>query len=144
MRIQPHAGTPPRRRMNMTPLIDVVFLLLIFFMVTTTFRTEVKLFDLLLPRSEKPNLASTADTVSVTIDADGTYYIGANEEKVTPKELRAKLTKAKGDREIMMIVADKRTDFENIMRLIDLAKDLGLEKVVFMTEKSDSPETAGN
>lgn len=61
--------------LNMTPMIDIVFLLLIFFMVTTTFMNEEQRIDVELPRAESPGVAiEVPDAISLTIEEDGTVY----------------------------------------------------------------------
>ncbi|RTZ61153.1 MAG: biopolymer transporter ExbD, partial [Gammaproteobacteria bacterium] len=60
---------------NLTPLIDVVFLLLIFFMVTTTFRQETKLQIELPESSSEQSLSQTDNTLQVEINADGKFAL---------------------------------------------------------------------
>lgn len=59
--------------LNMTPMIDIVFLLLIFFMVTTTFMKEEQRIDVKLPKAESPGVAiEVPDAITLTITEDGT------------------------------------------------------------------------
>jgi biopolymer transport protein ExbD len=92
-----------------------------------------------LPRAENPSLASMGETIVVTIMADGTFFVG--EEKVAKADLRGKLKAAKKVSGIIMVRGDKTADFQDIMRVVDIAKDLGIEKIVFMTEKKSLPFT---
>ena len=71
MNLRPQRPEPPD--INLAPLIDVVFLLLIFFMVTTTFRDEVGI-KIQLPESAG-EAAAESQPLILTIDADGTFYV---------------------------------------------------------------------
>ena len=64
---------------DMTPMIDVVFLLLIFFMVATTFVEESRLFKIRLPKADKPRLLQPEDVVTVEISEDGRFFLGGRE-----------------------------------------------------------------
>ena len=64
--------------LSLTPLIDVVFLLLIFFMVSTRFAEEDRELDVDLPSaSQATPMAISPDDVEIYIDADGEYFLGA-------------------------------------------------------------------
>ena len=59
---------------NITPLIDVVFLLLIFFMVSTSFTRETQI-EIELPKASGKQLDITPDVVEISIDAEGNFYV---------------------------------------------------------------------
>lgn len=66
--------------LSMTPLIDVVFLLIIFFLVATKFEEEEREMDVLLPEaSEAMPLTSTPKEIFVNVDKDGTYYVAGKQ-----------------------------------------------------------------
>lgn len=71
MNLRPQRTEPPE--INLAPLIDVVFLLLIFFMVTTSFRDEVGI-KIRLPEAAG-EAAAEAQPLTLTIDAEGSYYV---------------------------------------------------------------------
>ena len=62
---------------NLTPLIDVVFLLLIFFMVSTTFIRESEI-ELTLPEASAEVRKDPLDTINIAIDAKGRYFVNGN------------------------------------------------------------------
>ena len=64
--------------LNLTPLIDVVFLLLIFFMVSTTFQKESEI-SLQLPRANENPVESSQESIEIIINAAGRYYINDQE-----------------------------------------------------------------
>lgn len=133
----------PRRRespeINMMPLIDVVFLLLIFFMVSTTFDKQTKV-KVALPEAAA-NYDVTEDDpkfIDVTIDISGRYFI--NDQEVINKEVttltRALEKASKGDLELSVVVnADKNTTHQAVVRLMDAASRAGLTSVTFATRE---------
>lgn len=71
---------------DLTPMIDVVFLLVIFFMVTTTFIEEAKVYKITLPRAEKPQTISRENATMLTVTFDGKIYLqlsGGKEEELS-------------------------------------------------------------
>ncbi|MGH7542310.1 MAG: ExbD/TolR family protein [Gemmatimonadota bacterium] len=130
-----------RRRkalINVTSLIDVVFLLLIFFVVTSTF-LERPGIDLSLP--EAGSSASAVAEVSVRIAADGGLYVDAS--PVTPDELtevlEARLREA-GTTEVTL-EADRRVPHGRVVAAMDAARKAGATGLVVATrpETGDEP-----
>ncbi len=130
-----------RRRkalINVTSLIDVVFLLLIFFVVTSTF-LERPGIDLSLP--EAGSSASEVAEVSVRIAADGGLYVDAS--PVTPDELtevlEARLREA-GTTEVTL-EADRRVPHGRVVAAMDAARKAGATGLVVATrpETGDEP-----
>jgi len=130
--------SPQRRRptllLDLTPLIDVVFLLLIFFMVSTTFVQDAAGLKIDLPRSENREVIEASEDVSVRVGADGTVFV--DEEGVTLESLRARLGEAaKKDPETMVVLeADQSVDHGRVVEVLDLARDLGLTRFAIATE----------
>ncbi len=122
---------------NVTPLIDVVFLLLIFFMVSTTFERESEI-EIMLP--EATSSAETTDefVLQITIDEEGTYYI--NHQRVINTKLET-LMKAMqlvaGDRKDPPIIlsADAKTPHQAVVTAMDAARRLGFVHLNFATTR---------
>ena len=115
---------------NLTPLIDVVFLLLIFFMVTTTFREEGGL-NLRLPEAEQTRPPAQAP-VTVNVDAEGHYRIaGAGDAAADREALRSALAaRFDGDGEQGIIIrADGETPHQAVIRVMDVAAELGIDQI---------------
>ena len=130
---------------NLTPLIDVVFLLLIFFMVSTTFSKESQL-NIQLPEASAARTENQPNAVLIEISGDGAYAIKGPED-VDPKRLvdtetetlmRAlKLAADTGDKDLVTVIrADKRTPHEAVVRAMDASRRLGLLKITFSTQKA--------
>ena len=123
---------------NLTPLIDVVFLLLIFFMVSTTFDKEAEL-SIELPNADGELLQQQALQVEVSIDAKGNYAI--NSERIINSQidtLKAAIVKIAGDkRDIPMIIsADGQASHQSVVMAMDAAKQLGFTRLTFATRLS--------
>ncbi len=125
--------------LNLTPLIDVVFLLLIFFMVSTTFQKESEI-SLQLPRaSDNPN-ATVADKIDVVINASGKFYV--NDQELLSNDvasLQAALREVSGgDREMpLSIRADAQTPHQAVVIAMDAAAKLGMLRMSIATTKSN-------
>lgn len=120
---------------NLTPLIDVVFLLLIFFMVSTTFDKNAKL-KVQLPQAEAQIQQKAAETIVLSIDAKGKYYVNdrqlVNEQLETLK--RALEKSAKGRTDVTLLLrADGRAAHQSVVRAMDVAAQLGLTKLSIAT-----------
>lgn len=127
--------SPDEDNLNLTPMIDCVFLLLIFFMVTTVFKEPYSL-QVELPEARQAVQVQEKKLVS-SIMADGTMEI--NRERVTVAELPQVLTRHKQEtRSLTLIVrTDKETKHKYLLDLLEVAKGLGIEKVVLATEDQE-------
>jgi biopolymer transport protein ExbD len=125
--------------LNLTPLIDVVFLLLIFFMVSTTFEKQSKL-KIDLPEASAAAVKQEADTVVIGIDAKGRYFLNDRQLVNTQiKTLKMALMKIVGDKKDVPLIlrADAKTPHQSVVVAMDAAAQLGLTRMSIATmEKS--------
>jgi biopolymer transport protein ExbD len=121
--------------MELTPLIDCVFLLLIFFMVTTVFKQPYRL-KVLLPLAIEATIIEEKKLVA-TIDRGGAMEV--NRFPVTPESLEGVLTREKeGVRVVTLIIrTDKDTGHGLVLDMMETAKRIGIEKIVLATEKKE-------
>lgn len=123
--------------LDITPLIDVVFLLLIFFMVSTTFEHNSEI-NITLPGSSKEMTVAKPDAVNVGLDSQGVVYINdkalANAQIET---IKAALSEALvGLNEPPVIIsADANATHQSVVRVMDAARQLGLVKITFATQE---------
>ena len=124
--------------LNLTPLIDVVFLLLIFFMVSTTFEKQAKL-KVQLPAASTQAQVEDQKSVVIGIDAKGHYYINdrqvVNTSLETLKVAIKKITKGETDI-IVTLKADAKTPHQSVVTAMDAASQLGLVKLSIATLQS--------
>ena len=128
-----------RHLIDISPLIDVVFLLLIFFMVTTTFLDQPGI-PLELPQSESYTKKKEMDTVKVIIDAsDNLYFSG---EKIDIGNLGAKLEDAfsKTGQNELYIEADKDSKHGIVITVMDTAKKAGAKGITMVTKAKEKIE----
>ena len=126
---------------ELTPLIDVVFLLLIFFMVSTTFIRENQL-KIDLPEAAG-DLQERDETVELTITASGEYAV--NERLLVNGEiqtiLRALREVSAGDlSKRLIITADASAPYQSVVRAMDAAGQIGMTRISLTTQ---SPQDEG-
>lgn len=127
---------------ELTPLIDVVFLLLIFFMISTTFTKETSL-KINLPESSGEASAEQPLSVEVQIGAASEYAIAASSDGVSKplvnsnrETLKRALSEFKGDNKLLLIIrADRKAPHESVIRVMDVAQEIGLSNVTFATKQ---------
>ncbi len=127
---------------NLTPLIDVVFLLLIFFMVSTTFTKETHL-KVDLPEAEGQQALPLADKIEVMISADGSYAV--NGESLVNSQMQTLLTaievKGQGNKELPFIItADANVPYEKVVQAMDAAGRLGYTNLTMTTRNPSGKE----
>ncbi len=128
------------RRMNLTPLIDVVFLLLIFFMVTTTFEKQARL-KLELPEASPAVQAAEDNRVIITVTEDGKFFVNSNPLKDSGRKTltNALLLIVKDDRNMPVIIrADANATHKNVVKVIDVLTRLGFKKTAIATVPESS------
>jgi biopolymer transport protein ExbD len=132
MNLRPHRRQS--HELNLTPLIDVVFLLLIFFMVSTTFDKDARI-KVELPQAATQDQASEEENVlDITVDNRGNYYV--NQRKVINTKaltLRRAIEKSVGDRRDipLIITADAQTTHQSVVRVMDVASQMGFLHMTF-------------
>jgi len=133
MNFRPHS--PEELELNITPLIDVVFLLLIFFMVSTTFDHESEM-NITLPEASKEIAQAKPDAINVAIDGQSRIYVNEkeliNSRISTIKEALYDIAADLEDAPII-ISADEEAPYQMVIRTMDAARQLGLIKITFAT-----------
>jgi len=138
VRLSPHKPEEPD--VNLTPMIDVVFLLLLFFMVSTSFIRESSL-KVDLPEATGQILTEKQDPIDIVINADGQFIIN-NTTVLEPDNARlAELLKqAVGDRQDphIIISADADAEYQHIVTAMDTAQQLGYTRLTLATRQTSS------
>ncbi len=117
---------------SIAPLIDIVFLLLIFFMLTSHFET-ISGIDIRLPDITEKGRDRSDDNVVVVLDKAGTCYL--QEEKVTLKDLYVRLQQMTQENKIsLMLQADRDVRHGLVVRVMDLAKNAGVNSIVIAAQ----------
>ena len=121
---------------NLTPLIDVVFLLLIFFMVSTTFDTTSQL-KIRLPEASRSQVAQPPQKVNLLIDAKGNFYV--NSRELTNRKsatLKAALERSMPDGKLPIVIqSDAASPVQSLVTAMDVVGQLGLPQVSIATTR---------
>lgn len=123
--------------LNITPLIDIVFLLLIFFMVSTTFQTESQL-RVQLPEASEERAADAGEPLAVVISAEGQYAVAGRElgDNELATLVRALRDAAAGDRDQPLVIrADARAPHQAVVRAMDASQRAGLRNLSIATSR---------
>ena len=140
---------------NITPLIDVVFLLLIFFMVSTTFDHSSEI-NIVLPEASEEALSTQLHSVRVLIGPGGEVYV--NKERVEESTIQAiqealsHAASARAEAEAalpatpgavsepdVIISADVKTNHQSVIQVMDAARNIGLVKITFAVKRIPDP-----
>jgi biopolymer transport protein TolR len=135
-------GSGPQANINVTPMIDVLLVLLIIFMVITPL-TPYGL-DALAPQPPKKNQPPPPEnddrTVVIQVDKQGNFKL--NQEDVTKENLGPRLTQIFATRaeRVVFVKGDPDLDFQTVAYAIDVAKGVGIDKIGLMTPKIEAGE----
>lgn len=124
---------------NLTPLIDVVFLLLIFFMVSTTFTREREL-TVELPEASAEAAVETTERVEIEINAEGEYAVNTQRLVNRSSDTLSKAIKdvSKGNTKLPLIItADASTPHQAVVTAMDVAGQLGFSHLRITTRQPE-------
>lgn len=123
-------------RVELTPMVDVVFLLLIFFMISTTF-IETQGLTIKLPKASLAQVDEQPDELLVYLSRDGDIFV--QNQQVSLEQLQAQLQAfgARAKQTLFLLHADRDARHGQVVRLMDLAKQSGFAKLAIATEKPE-------
>ena len=123
---------------NLVPLIDVMMVILIFLMVTTTYSKYTEL-QINLPSADADKQLERPNEVNVLVNAEGQYVINKTRVQFTNvAQLGAELKRA-GDGlkdPIVIISADKKADFQSVVQVMEASRMVGLTQITFTTQST--------
>tara|TARA_Y100000004_G_scaffold32961_1_gene34822 strand:- start:335 stop:730 length:396 start_codon:yes stop_codon:yes gene_type:complete len=118
---------------NMSSMTDVVFLLLIFFMIASTLAKNLNTIDVKLPQAK--GKSENRENISVSIDSKNRFYIDG--EFVSKKNIKDKLiTKlSKSNKRVIILRSDSKVPIKEIVYLMDIANKNSIKVVLAVKEK---------
>ena len=127
--------------LSLTPLIDVVFLLLIFFLVTSEFEEEERRLDITLPSatSARPMIGRVREIV-IDVDRDGVIYLGG--QAAAPASLEKEIRRAVIDNptnQSVVIRADRAASFQPVVDVMDICNRVGVSDYSVTTLEGPTP-----
>lgn len=119
---------------DLTPLIDVIFLLVLFFMLTSTFIEEANVYEMQLPQGDADQVRKfnrdDVDQLSVTVQGEYYWREGSNEEKLPDlQKLLEKLQKREDKNRPIILSCDGRCEFRHVMFAKSALKRAGVETI---------------
>jgi biopolymer transport protein ExbD/biopolymer transport protein TolR len=131
-RLERSIGPQPMSDINMTPLIDVMLVLLVIFMITAPLMTSSLKLD--LPKTDAAQPTDTPSFVSVAIDPQGTLYFGDEALDVARFTVRITDAAKKNAQTEVQLRADKNVPYGRVAELIGIVQKAGLSRIGFVAD----------
>lgn len=125
---------------NLVPMIDVMLVILIFLMITTTYSRYTEL-QINLPAADAQRQAERSDEISVLVNAQGQYMVNKVPLAYADSEqFAAELRRAGGTvkEPVVVITADANATHQAVIRVMEAARLAGLSQITFTTTRPDS------
>jgi biopolymer transport protein TolR len=131
-RLERSSGPRPMSEINMTPLIDVMLVLLVIFMITAPLMTTSLKLD--LPRTEAGTPTEGPAFIALAIDGDGRLFFGDEPVPRDALERRVHEAAQRSPQLEVQLRADRRVPYGEVAELIALVQQAGLSRIGFVTE----------
>lgn len=117
---------------NMTPLVDVMLVLLIIFMITMPVLTQTVLVE--LPQASAEPTTTTPDSIAISVLRDGS--VQWNSEVITAEQLQHKLAQLAQlpQQPPLQLMADKAVEYQHVLNVMAMAQQLGITQLGFVTQ----------
>ncbi len=131
-RLERNPGAMPMSDINMTPLIDVMLVLLVIFIITAPLMTSSLKLD--LPKTEGARPSDAPAFIALAVDAQGRFFVG--DELVEKAQLSQRVREAalRDAQTEVQLRADQQVPYGRVAELIGLLQDAGLSRIGFVTE----------
>lgn len=119
--------------LNIIPMIDIMFFLLVFFMLSTMYMIDLKTIPVKLPQAANAS-ADTTTTFAVTLKSDGSIYLGDKETDMQSLLMQAALEQKNNSNFAIVIRAEKDIEYGSVIELVDKLKGAGITRFGLATE----------
>ncbi len=127
--------------LDMTPLVDVVFLLIVFFMLSTTF-IVLPGIQIDLPKASEETIKLEKEKIFISIDNNGSIFFGGTAVNADHVLDRLKQVASEDPETVVIVKGDKRCVYEPIVNVFNAVHQAGLHRIGIMTEKAERSDTA--
>jgi biopolymer transport protein TolR len=131
-RLERNPGAMPMSEINMTPLIDVMLVLLVIFIITAPLMTSSLKLD--LPKTEGARPSDAPAYIALAVDAQGRFFVGDDAVDKSQLMLRVREAAARDAQTEVQLRADQQVPYGRVAELIGLLQDAGLTRIGFVTE----------
>ena len=131
-RLERRSGPAPMSDINMTPLIDVMLVLLVIFMITAPLMSSSLKLD--LPRADGGTSNDAPQFISVALDPQGKLYVGEDALDAPAFEARVQDAARKNPKTEVQLRADKGVPYGRVAEVIGVVQKAGLTRIGFVTE----------
>ena len=135
MKRKKHTSAEDEAQIDMTPMLDIVFIMLIFFIVTTSFVKE-KGLDVNRPEDNQAKNDKPSKALSIHIDADGTIMMGGREVDIRRVVANAQTYLAENNTDSAAIQAHEDSEHGTVVEVMNQVKIAGIDKVSVLVKKS--------
>jgi biopolymer transport protein TolR len=141
-RLERTAGPTPMSDINMTPLIDVMLVLLVIFMITAPLMSSSLKLD--LPRAEAATPSETPDFIAVAVDAQGGLFVGDKPVDAAAFADQVAQAAQKNPATEVQLRADRTVPYGRVAELIGVVQKAGLNRIGFVAEAPAAPAQAAS
>jgi biopolymer transport protein ExbD/biopolymer transport protein TolR len=136
-RLERNPGSRPMSEINMTPLIDVMLVLLVIFIITAPLMTSSLRLD--LPKAEAGRPSDAPAFISLALDEQGRLFFGDEALDKPALAERVRAAAARDPATEVQLRADSRVPYGRVAELISLLQEAGLTRIGFVTESPAGP-----
>jgi len=131
-----HGGGPDEAEIDMTPMLDIVFIMLIFFIVTTSFVKESGV-ELQRPSGKSASTTKAKANVLITINSTGQVIVDEREVDIRAVRAHVEKTLAESPDASVIVQAHKDSETDALIGVVNAAREAGVEKVSVGTYDKD-------
>ena len=144
-KVTKHHAPPPVSDINVTPMVDVMLVMLIIFMVITPMLSKGVPVDLVKTRNPIPmKAADKSDAIVCAINRDGKTFLGNNQ--IPPEDIPPKVKDMLLNRvdKTVFVRSDARARYERVVDVVDNLRAAGVDNIGLLTEQIQDKNTPGN
>lgn len=119
--------------LNIIPMIDIMFFLLVFFMLSTMYMVDLKTIPVKLPQAQNAS-TDTSTTFAVTMKADGSVYLGDAQTDINSLVMQARMEQKSNPNFAVVIRAEKELEYGRVIELVDKLKGAGVSRFGLATD----------